>query len=502
MSNPHSAYEAQLDEQHEHRLRGGVLGLFDSVIMGLAGSAPAYSIAATTALLFGAVGLGGPAALLYCGFFMFGIVFAFKHLSNNESSAGAAYSWVRRGLHPIIGYLSGWSLVVSSLIFSVIATLPAGSNVLGLFSDSWANNKTLVTLFGALFFLAMVATVAAGVTVTVRVQIIMTCTEVALLILFALLAIFKAPHHTAFSWHWFAPSIFKGAGGFNGFVAGALLAAFYFWGWDVTANLNEETKSAKTTSGLGGVVGTVIVFFLYELFTIASNLVLTPAQLTDSNNAADILSVLGQEVWRGTGGKLIVVAVVLSTIATLETQLIQLTRTLFVMGRDHTMPKIFGTVHSDRKTPMASIVFVTVVVLGLFVGSQYIGSIANILTDGYNAIGLQICFYYAAAGLAVVVLYRKHLFKSVGNALLIGLWPLLGAIFMIFIFIKVIPGLNTTTKWIGLGSIGIGILPMLWYYFGLSTVIKNINAKYGSPYFVPPTKEDREAVLEEFEQNL
>ena len=53
-----------------------------------------------------------------------------------------------------------------------------------------------------------------------------------------------------------------------------------------------------------------------------------------------------------------------------------------------------------------------------------------------------------------------------------------------------------------MGSIGIGILPMLWYYFGLSTVIKNINAKYGSPYFVPPTKEDREALLEEFEQNL
>ena len=81
MSNPNSSFETQLHEQHEHRLRGGVLGLFDSVIMGLAGSAHAYSIAATTALLFGAVAYGGPAALLYCGFFMFGIVFAFKSVS-------------------------------------------------------------------------------------------------------------------------------------------------------------------------------------------------------------------------------------------------------------------------------------------------------------------------------------------------------------------------------------------------------------------------------------
>ena len=71
------------------QLRSGVLGLFDSVIMGVAGSAPAYSIAATTTALFGAVAYGGPAALLYCGFFMFGIVFAFNYLSRADQHAGA-----------------------------------------------------------------------------------------------------------------------------------------------------------------------------------------------------------------------------------------------------------------------------------------------------------------------------------------------------------------------------------------------------------------------------
>ena len=109
----------------EHQLRSGVLGLFDSVIMGIAGSAPAYSIAATTTALFGAVLYGGPAALLYCGIAMFGIVFAFNYLGRMESHAGASYSWVRRALHPILGFISGWSVVVSALIFMVIATFPA-----------------------------------------------------------------------------------------------------------------------------------------------------------------------------------------------------------------------------------------------------------------------------------------------------------------------------------------------------------------------------------------
>ncbi len=473
----------------DNSLRSGVLGLFDSMIMGVAGSAPAYSIGATTTALFGAVLFGGPAALLYCGFFMFGIVFAFKYLSRDDSHAGAAYSWVRRALHPVLGYLSGWALVVSALIFMVIATFPAGSNLLSLFSTSAASNKTLITIFGTVFFLLMVSAVAAGVTVTVKVQIVMSCIEVFLLMLFAALAIFHAHHVKAFSWHWFSPSVFH-AHGSAGFVAGALLAAFYYWGWDVTANLNEETKNARKTSGTGGLLGTICVFLLFEVFTVATNLVLTPAQLTNTKNAADILAILGQAVWHGTGGKLIVLAVLLSTVATLETTLIQVTRTLFTMGRDNTLPKALGKVHQIRKTPLVATGVVTVVSVLLFVGSQYVGSISTILNDGFAAIGLQICIYYGLAGLAVVVLYRRHLFKSVGNFIFMGLWPLLGAIFMGYVFVEVIPTLNSTTLTVGLGAMALGLIPMTYYW------IK------GNPYFDTPTKEDRHAVIVELEQNL
>ena len=179
---------------------------------------------------------------------MFGIVFAFSYLGRVETNAGASYNWVRRALHPALGFLSGWALIVSALIFMVAATVPAGSYILGLFSHAAANNKTEVTLVGAVFFLLMVAAVAAGVTITVTVQIVMSCIELFLLVLFAALAIFHAHHVHTFSWHWFSPSIFHGQ---TGFVSGALLAAFYYWGWDVTANLNEETKGAKKTPGPG-----------------------------------------------------------------------------------------------------------------------------------------------------------------------------------------------------------------------------------------------------------
>jgi amino acid transporter len=467
-------------ESSPNRLNAGVLGLFDSTIMGIAGSAPAYSIGATTGVLFFTVAYGGPAALLYCGFFMFGIVWAFSYLSRDDSHAGAAYSWVRRAIHPILGYLSGWALIVSALIFMVIATFPAGSSVLRLFSTTLYKQTGPVTILGAVFFFAMVAAVALGVTVTVKVQILMSSVEVLLLLLFAGLALFHAHHVTAFSWHWFSPSIF-GENHTGSFVAGALIAAFYYWGWDVTANLNEETKDAKRTSGLGGLLGTFVVFLLFEVFTVASNMTLKPGTLANSSNVADFMYNLGQAVWHGFGGKLLIVALLLSTVATLETTLIQVTRTLFTMGRDETLPKILGTTHPTRKTPFVATMVVTVLSLGLFVASQYVGSVGNILVDGFTAIAIQICIYYGLAGFSVVILYRHQLFDSVKNFIFIGLWPLLGAVFMTYLFIKSIPGLNNIELVVGLGSMALGLIPMAWYWYK------------GAPYFKMPGKLDRVA---------
>ena len=458
-------------------LRKGALGLFESAVMGVAGVAPAYSIAASTATLFGAVALGGPAALLYCGIAMFGIVWAFNHLGRLEANAGASYSWVRRALHPILGYVSGWALVVSALIFMVAGSFPAGSVTLGLFSTSLANNTTAVTIFGSVFFLLMVGAVVAGVTVTATVQVVMSAIELGILVLFAILMLVHGHDAHAFSWSWFSPSIFHGS---SGFFAGALVAAFYYWGWDVTANLNEETKGSKVTPGIGGIIGVLVVFALFEVFTIGSNLVLTAKDI--NNNAGDVLGVLGQIVWHGTGGKIIVIAVILSTVATLETTIIQVTRTLFAMGRDGTLPRVLGKTHPTRKTPIAATVVVTVISLGLFISSNYIGSISNILTDAINAIGLQIAIYYGLAGLSVVALYRKHIMRSASNFIFMGLWPLLGAIFMILMFIKSIPGLNTTTLVVGLGAMALSIIPIAIYW------------SKGNPYFKMPTREERIAL--------
>ncbi len=89
--------------EHKHDLQADGVSAAGSVVMAVAGSAPAYSIAATTATLVAAAGLASPAALLWCGLPMLGIAWAFAYLGRADVNAGAAYSWVGRALHPILG---------------------------------------------------------------------------------------------------------------------------------------------------------------------------------------------------------------------------------------------------------------------------------------------------------------------------------------------------------------------------------------------------------------
>jgi amino acid transporter len=442
----------------ERALRANVLGAADTAMMAVAGSAPAYSIGASTAALVAVAGLGSPAALLWCGIPMLGIAWAFSHLGRNEVNAGASYAWVGRALHPVLGYLSGWALIVSATLFMVAGAIPAGALTLSLFDPDLASNTALVTVVGAVWFGAMALVVYLGAHVTARAQWIMSGIEVVILVIFLVVGYLRAPRIAveSFDWSWLGFSHFNGMGGFAG---AALVADFYYWGWDVSANLNEETRSARRAAGLGGIVGVVIVFGLFLCFTVLVNLLLSAD--TIGGSSGNLLDLLGQAIWPGPGGKILSIAVVLSTIATLETTLIQVTRTMFAMGRDGTLPRAFGRTHLRWRTPTLATIVVAVVSVALFVAANFLGSVGEILADAISAIGLQIAFYYGLAGVAVVVSHRTELFKSMRNFLLIGLWPGLGAVFLLWMFVQAIGSNSAVVNGIGLGLLAVGIVPML-----------------------------------------
>jgi len=462
------------NDRPNHGLRPNALTFFDSIVMALAGTAPAFAVATTTGILLAVVGFAGPAALLYCAVPMLGIAWAFAYLNRLDPSAGATYSWVGRALHPILGFVAGWCCIVSVTLFMIAGSVPVASLTLSLFSQSLANNLTLVTLLGITWLVAIFCLVVFGVQVSARAQWIMCGIE---LVALGILGVFALVHisghpHVSFSWSWLGVSHFHGLGGF---AVGALVAAYWYWGWDVTANLSEETKNGRRAAGAGGLIGVAILIVVFEFYTIVIQMIIPSRTISD--NTADILSVLAHDVWPAAGGKMIVAVVMLSSVATLETALIQSTRTVLVMADDKTMPSVLGRVHPSWRTPWVAATVLTAIAVGLFAASNFIGSVSKILNYAASAIGLQIAAYYGLAGIAVVVAYRKVVFRSFPNFIFIGLWPAIGGVFMLWIFGESIHTLSGTAVAIGLGAIGLGIVPLAYFWLKGSPALRRSRAR-------------------------
>jgi len=444
-------------------LKRDALGLPEAVIMGIAGTAPAYSMAATTATLIAATGVMAPASLLLCGLVTFGVAFAFKHLTRIEPNAGASYIWVKQALNPALGFLAGWAMLVMSALFMVSGTVPAATATLQIFAPAYTDNLTAVTLVAAFLMVLMSAVVLKGIKLSSYFQIVMTVIEVIIVSGLIVAAILIAAPHPAHELnfatllgHGFTPALF---------MSGALIAVFFYAGWDVTANLNEETRDARQSGGLASVIAMLALMLMLIGFSAVTLLTLSDDEIQKAGT--DIVSAVAGKILPAPWASVAVIAVLLSTVGTLETNILQFTRTLFAMARDGVFARRFASVHEVHRTPWASTLLVTIVGLALLFLSSTLSSVGTIMKDSASAIGFQISFYYALSCLACAWLMRQEFRNNEGfqssYVLLTGiLWPLVSAFFLLFVAIWSIPTFDTATLIASLGSLVIGVVPLFF----------------------------------------
>jgi amino acid transporter len=451
------AMTATLPDGAEPGLYADALGLGESVVMGVAGSGPAYSVAVSTAALVAAVGVLAPASLVDCGLIMFGVVFAFRYLNRLDVNAGASYAWVGRIFSPALGFFAGWSVIVSSILFMVSGTLPAATATLKLLAPALIDDQRAVTLVAALWMIVIGGIVLKGIKLSSYAQVACTVIEAGVLVLLIALgavAFAHAPAH-AVSAAWFTGSGFTPAS----FTSGALIALFAFSGWDVTVNLNEETRDGARTAGWGGIVAVVIVAALLIGFTALALEVLSTSEIDHAG--INIVFAVAAKLLPAPWDYVAIVAVMLSTIGTLATSILQFTRTVFAMGRDDVLHERWARLHRTYRTPWFATVLITIVGLALLFLSSSLPSLKTVVNDSINALGFQVALYYGLAGFACAWHFRRRALASPAEFILLVAWPLLGAGFCIFIAAWSVPTFDLTTNVVGLGSIALGIVPYM-----------------------------------------
>ena len=433
------------------------MGFSESVVMGVAGTAPAFSIAATTGTLIAAVGHLSVASLLYCGLIMFGITIAYLHLNRIHTHAGAAYAWVGLVFHPVLGFFAGWSLLVASAVFMVSGTIPAATSTLALFSDELPKNITLVSVVAACWLILVGAIIIKGTKLAAIFQVVNTLVEFVSLVLI-IGGIFwfywNSPAHSFtredFAFTEFTPELF---------ASGALVALFFFWGWDVTLNLSEETAGGEESSGRGAIWAMIIMLVLFMASTAAVQLSMSDAEIEKAGT--NVLLALAQKVFPDPYSYIAVIAVLLSTVGTLETTILQFTSTMFAKGRDGVLHPRYAVLHAKWKTPWVSTLVIVAIGLVLLFFATFLPNVNTVIDVSVKAIGFLVAFYYGLTGFACAWLFRKKGQTSIKNFIMFIFWPVVSAAFMAYIIFYSVKTFDLTTTLLGVGGILFGIIPLV-----------------------------------------
>jgi amino acid transporter len=442
------------------QLRRNAISAWDATLISIAGTAPANTIATSTATLIAGVGLSGPGALLFGAIPMFGIALAYFYLNGWRSDAGAAYVWVGRAIDPVLGFFAGWAMLVAQVLFMVVGSLPVADATLDMIAPKLTHNVLLVTTVGFGWFLIVVGIVMLGVKTTARFQRGVTYLQFGGLLLFGIAAIVKGLGHPANHpvWSWWSP---VGNNGIHSFIAGALVTMFFYWGWEVSANLSEETVDRRRAPGISGLLGMGIILTLFLTTAFGVQVLMSQRAIVDSGS--DLLVALANAAVPRPWSDIAVIVVVISAIGSLETTLVSGSRIVYAMGRDRVLDQRFGNLNARFLTPWHATLAIGLVSMVLFLLAATSSSVNAILSDSINAIGVEVAIFYGLSAIACATYFAT---ADRGDAMLFWLrrgWPILAALFVFGVAIGQVLSAGLRPNVTVFGLLLVGIIPMLYY---------------------------------------
>src|ERR1700757_525196 len=156
-----TAEDAQLEiaeQQVDKGLKPGALGLVSATVMGVASTAPAYSLAATLGFIVAVVGLGSPIVAVIAFIPIVLTSIGYSELNKSDPDCGTTFTWGARAFGPKTGWAGGGGVIVAAALGMASLAEVAGQYVFLLFNNkNIGENATSpwVLLVGILWIIAM-----------------------------------------------------------------------------------------------------------------------------------------------------------------------------------------------------------------------------------------------------------------------------------------------------------------------------------------------------------
>ena len=358
---------------------------------------------ALTGQVAGEVGGAAWAPLLLA--FIVATITAFSYLelvTKYPQAAGAAlYTHKAFGIH-FLTFLVTFAVLSSGITSASTAAKFLGENFIAGFNLDW--DQTGVTWVAIIFMGVLAAINFRGVSESVKFNVVLTLVEFAGLLIVILIGFWAMSQgNVDFS----RVMVFETSNDksvFLAITAATSLAFFSFVGFEDSVNMAEETKDPSRIFPKVMLTGLGITVIVYLLVSITAVAIVPIGQLSESPTP------LLEVVQVGAPGLPVdVIYPFLSMFAVANTALINMlmaSRLLYGMARQDVLPRFLGKVHSNRRSPWASIIFTTLIAFVLiFVVTNVMGAETVTALGGTTA--LLLLGVFTIVNLAVLVLRRN-----------------------------------------------------------------------------------------------
>ncbi|MDX6486311.1 MAG: hypothetical protein QOF43_1464, partial [Gaiellaceae bacterium] len=337
-------------------LRHGILSVVDALAQSVALLSLALGVAFASSAAAGEAGIAAPFAYLIAGVGSLCLASVIIRFTRRMASAGGLYTYISRGLNPSAGFLGGWLygggfavgisfvLVIGSFFMSVAMSAHTGLH--------WGWYPWFFIFLGALALLAFL-----DIRISTRIQLIAAAIGVGAILLLAIVILFKGGDHGVT----IAPlNPAKATSTSNLFLA-VVLAFTGFIGFEAAAVLGEEAADPLRAIPKA-ILTAVLVALVYYVFVTW----MMGVGFGDASKWAKDPAALDTLASRYVGNWLAVIidfSVAASGFIAALGGLHLTSRTLYAMGREGGLPRVFAWTHPRFQTPWTGIGFSLVVTL-------------------------------------------------------------------------------------------------------------------------------------------
>ncbi|MEL4356371.1 MULTISPECIES: APC family permease [unclassified Luteococcus] len=344
--------------------------------------------------------VGGIVWLPFLAAFIVALLTAFSYLelvTKYPQAAGAALYTHRAFKSQFFTFIIAFTVMCSGLTSSASASKAFAGNLAAMFGWDFAEHGMGLKLVAGGFLLLVAAINFRGVSESVKLNVVLTCIELSGLLIVIVVGLWAITQGQGDFSRLTQVNVAEGKSSFSAVTAATALAFFAMVGFEDSVNMAEETKDPVKTFPKMLLTGLCLTGVVYVIIAVTSIALVSPEKLGEgSTPLLQVVQVGAPHFPTGLFAGITMFAV--SNTALLN--MMMASRLLYGLAHEGVLPRSLGKVSPKRRTPWVSILFTTLIALGLVWFSN--------LTALGGTTALLLLVVFTVVNIAVLVLRKDR----------------------------------------------------------------------------------------------